>query len=160
MLCLLLFSSTPFICFDSIASNIVKQLTQSKKGFEQSLISNLLLSRLLQQTKTLRTYIYPFIPIHPIFKPSRQSADSSKGMCSLILTEKIEFTFPSVPLGVKVAVGRTADKPNTKRKYVFALFCHFLKNPNTLLIPERAAYPQVIGRCNKRSLLGPKLKKT
>ena len=141
MLCLLLFSSTPFMCFDSIASNIVKQLTQPKKGFEQSLISNLLLSRLLQQTKTLRTYIYPFIPIHPIFKPSKPSADSSKEMCSLYLTEKMEFTFPSVPLDPMVAVGRIAEKPITERVgYIFLLkLSIFEKSPITLLNPEQAA---------------------
>ena len=128
MLCLLLFSSTPFMCFDSIASNIVKQLTQPKKGFEQSLISNLLLSRLLQQTKTLRTYIYPFIPIHPIFKPCKPSADSSKEMCSLYLTEKMEFTFPSVPLDLMVAVRRIAEKPITERVgYFFYSSCPYLK---------------------------------
>ena len=140
VLCLLLFSSTPFMCFDSIASNIVKQLTQPKKGFEQSLISNLLLSRLLQQTKTLRTYIYPFIPIHPIFKPCKPSADSSKEMCSLYLTEKMEFTFPSVPLDLMVTVGRIAEKPITERVGFFLLkLSIFEKSPITLLNPEQAA---------------------
>ena len=91
-----------------------------------SLNSNLLLSRLLQQTKTLKTYYYPYIPKTRFSKPSKPSADSSIEMCSLPLTEKIEFTFPSVPPDPMGAVGRTADNPNTGF-FFFFLSCSCLK---------------------------------